>query len=40
LAESLYKQEPPADGGAPGAPQGGGDPKGKDDDVIDAEVVS
>ncbi|MDE3033871.1 MAG: Hsp70 family protein, partial [Acidobacteriota bacterium] len=38
LAESLYKQEPPADGGAPGAPAGG-EKKG-DDNVIDAEVVS
>jgi molecular chaperone DnaK len=42
LAESLYKQEPPADGGAtPGAPgaPAGGEKKG-DDNVIDAEVVS
>ncbi len=38
LAESLYKQEPPADGGTPGAPAGG-EKKG-DDNVIDAEVVS
>jgi molecular chaperone DnaK len=38
LAESLYKQEPPADGGAtPGAPAG---EKKADDNVIDAEVVS
>ena len=43
LAESLYKQEPPKDGGAggPGAPGAhpGGDKK-PDDNVIDAEVVS
>jgi molecular chaperone DnaK len=41
LAESLYKQEPPADGGTPGAPgaPAGGEKKG-DDNVIDAEVVS
>ena len=38
LAESLYKQEPPAHGGTPGAPAGG-EKKG-DDNVIDAEVVS
>jgi molecular chaperone DnaK len=38
LAESLYKQNPPTDGAAPGAPQGGGEKK--DDNVIDAEVVS
>jgi len=39
LAESIYKENPPAppsDGAAPGAPGGGK----KDDDVIDAEVVS
>jgi molecular chaperone DnaK len=42
LAESIYKQDPPADGGqAPGAPGAhpGGDKK-TDDNVIDAEVVS
>ena len=43
LAESLYKQEPPKDGGTggPGAPGAhpGGEKKG-DDNVIDAEVVS
>ncbi|MEI6592631.1 MAG: molecular chaperone DnaK, partial [Holophagaceae bacterium] len=39
LAESLYKQDPPADGGAaPGAHPGG--EKKADDNVIDAEVVS
>ncbi len=39
LSESLYQQAPPTDGqgGAPGAPQGG---EKKDDNVIDAEVVS
>ncbi|HJV90788.1 MAG TPA: Hsp70 family protein, partial [Holophagaceae bacterium] len=38
LSESLYQQAPPTDGqgGAPGAPQG----EKKDDNVIDAEVVS
>jgi molecular chaperone DnaK len=41
LAESIYKQEPPADGSGPGAPGAhpGGDKK-TDDNVIDAEVVS
>jgi molecular chaperone DnaK len=41
LAESIYKQEPPQDGAAPGAPgaHSGGDKK-TDDNVIDAEVVS
>jgi len=42
LAESLYKQEPPQDGGpGPGAPGShpGGEKKA-DDNVIDAEVVS
>jgi molecular chaperone DnaK len=38
LSEHLYKQNPPTDGGtAPGAPSGG---EKKDDNVIDAEVVS
>ena len=41
LAESLYKQEPPADGGTPGAPGAHpGSEKKADDNVIDAEVVS
>jgi molecular chaperone DnaK len=44
LAESIYKQDPPAEGSAPGAPgapgtHSGGDKK-TDDNVIDAEVVS
>jgi molecular chaperone DnaK len=41
LAESLYKQEPPQDGGGtPGAPGTQSGEKKGDDNVIDAEVVS
>ncbi|WP_257313051.1 molecular chaperone DnaK [Geothrix fuzhouensis] len=41
LAESLYKQEPPQDGGGtPGAPGAQPGEKKGDDNVIDAEVVS
>ena len=41
MAEKMYQQAPPADGQAPPAPGApGGDAKKKEDDVIDAEVVS
>ena len=39
LAEAIYKENPPADPGA-GAPPSGDASKKKEDDVIDAEVVS